>query len=123
MKRVLVDMSLTMLHHGHIRLLKKASELGHVVVALATDEEIFKAKGFYPKLLLEHRMEIVRAIRYVDEVITCEWLIDEAFLDRHNIDLLVHGDDNQNPVPAHRLVIFPRTKNISSTYLRGGDDE
>ena len=33
-------MSATLIHHGHIRLLKKASEFGSVIVALTTDEEI-----------------------------------------------------------------------------------
>ena len=111
-------MSLTMLHHGHIRLLEKASKLGYVVVALSTDEEIFKSKGFRPVLTFEHRKEIALAIRYVQEVIECKWLIDEEFLDKHNIDLLVHGDDNVNPVPPERTVIYPRTIGISSTLLR-----
>ena len=117
-KRVLVDMSLTMLHHGHIRILEKASKLGFVVVALCTDEEIFKAKGFRPMLTFAHRKEIALAIRYVQEVVECKWLIDEAFLDKHNIDFLVHGDDNVNPVPPERTVIYPRTIGISSTQLR-----
>ena len=122
MKRVLVDMSLTSLHHGHIRLLRKASLLGHVVVALCSDDEILKAKGFLPLLSFEHRKEIALAIRYVEEVIQCEWLIDEAYMDFHNIDLLVHGDDNMNPVPLERLVLFPRTVGISSTVLRNRED-
>jgi|TARA_B110000503_G_scaffold118244_1_gene178990 glycerol-3-phosphate cytidylyltransferase len=117
-KRILVDMSLTVLHHGHVRLLQKASLLGKVVVALTTDEEILKTKGFYPRLSFEHRKEIALAIRYVEEVIECNWLIDEAYLDLHNIDLLVHGDDNVNPIPPERLVIFPRTGDINSSMLR-----
>ena len=40
MTRVLVDMSITLFHHGHFRLLKKAAELGHVTVALTFNEEI-----------------------------------------------------------------------------------
>lgn len=107
-----------MLHHGHIRILEKASKLGFVVVALCTDEEIFKAKGFRPMLTFEHRKEIALAIRYVQEVVECKWLIDEAFLDKHNIEFLVHGDDNVNPVPPERIVIYPRTIGISSTQLR-----
>ena len=122
MKRVLVDMSLTSLHHGHIRLLQKAAQLGHVVVALCTDDEILKAKGFLPLLSFEQRKEIALAIRYVEEVIECKWLIDLAYLDFHNIDLLVHGDDNVNPVPPERLVIFPRTDGISSTALSNRQD-
>ena len=117
-KRILVDMSLSIVHHGHIRLLKKASELGYVIVALCTDEEIFKAKGFKPLLSFEERKEIALAIRYVNEVIECDYLIDEAYLDKHKIDYLVHGDDNVNPVPTDRLILFPRTEGISSTILR-----
>ena len=122
-KRVLVDMSLTMLHHGHIRLLEKASKLGYVVVALCTDEEIVKTKGFRPMLTFEHRKEIALAIRYVQEVVECKWLIDEEFLDKHSIDLLVHGDDNVNPVPPERTVIYPRTIGISSTQLRLNEEQ
>jgi glycerol-3-phosphate cytidylyltransferase len=118
MKRVLVDMSLTVLHHGHIRLLKKASSLGHVTVGLTSDEEIFKSKGFKPQLNFEHRKEIALAIRYVDDVIETKWLIEEVFLDLHNIDMLVHGHDNVNPIPPERLIIFSRTGGISSSMLR-----
>lgn len=117
-KRILVDMSLTIVHHGHIRLLKKASELGYVIVALCSDEEILKAKGFKPLLSFEERKEIALAIRYVNEVIECDYLVDEAYLDKHKIDYLVHGDDNVNPVPTDRLILFPRTEGISSTILR-----
>ena len=120
-KRILVDMSLTMVHHGHVRLLKKASELGDVIVALVSDEEIFRKKGFYPLLCFENRKEIALAFKYVEEVIESDWLIDEKFLDNHNIDLLVHGDDNKNPIPAERLVIFEKTKDISSTKLRNSN--
>ena len=38
--RIMVDMSATIIHHGHIKLLKKASKLGIVVVGLTTDDEI-----------------------------------------------------------------------------------
>ena len=120
-KRILVDMSLTTVHHGHVRILKKASELGYVIVALVSDDEIYKSKGFYPILSFENRKEIALAFKYVQEVVESDWLIDEKFLDDNNIDLLVHGDDNQNPIPKDRLVIFERTKEISSTQLRNSN--
>lgn len=117
-KRILVDMSATLIHHGHIRLLKKASELGSVVVALTSDEEVEKKKGYKPELSFEERREILESIRYVDEVVPSNWLIDDAFLVEHNIDLLVHGDDNSNVIPHEKLVIFPRTEGVSSSELR-----
>jgi len=117
-KRIMVDMSVTLLHHGHTRLLRKAAGLGEVVVALTTDEEIRSAKGYTPELSFEHRKEILESIRYVKEVVPSPWQIDEAFLDAHNCDVLVHGSDNSNHIPQERLVIFPRTEGISSSILR-----
>ena len=119
MKKILVDMSATLIHHGHIRLLKKASELGTVIVALTTDEEILKKKGYTPELTYESRKEILEAIRYVDKVVPSKWKIEESFVDELGIDLLVHGEDNSNDITEDRLVIFERTKGISSTILRG----
>lgn len=117
-KRILVDMSATLIHHGHVRLLKAASKLGTVVVALTTDEDVRKAKGYEPELSFAERKEILESIRYVDEVIPSPWMIDNAYLDQHKIDLLVHGHDNSNPIDPKRLVILPRTRGISSSLLR-----
>lgn len=118
MKRVMVDMSATLIHHGHVRLLKKASEYGRVIVALTTDDEIKRKKGYQPEISFEHRKEILEAIRYVDEVVPSPWLIEETFLTQHKIDLLAHGDDNSNIIDENKLVVFPRTSEISSTLLR-----
>lgn len=114
----MVDMSATLIHHGHIRLLKEAKSHGTVIVALTTDEEILKAKGFRPELEFDFRREILKSIRYVDEVIPSNWLITESFLDLHKIDLLVHGDDNSNLIAKERILILPRTNGISSSLLR-----
>ncbi len=118
MKRVMVDMSATLIHHGHVRLLKKASEHGRVIVALTTDDEIKRKKGYQPEISFEHRKEILEAIRYVDEVVPSPWLIEETFLTQHKIDLLAHGDDNSNIIDKNKLLVFPRTSEISSTLLR-----
>ena len=118
MKRVLVDMSATLFHHGHIRILKRASSFGQVVVALTLDEEVIKVKGYTPEIPFHGRREILEAIRYVDEVIPAPWLINDDFLSQHNIDLLVHGEDNSNEVDEDKLMILPRTTGISSTIMR-----
>lgn len=117
-KRIMVDMSATLIHHGHVRLLKAAKQLGHVVVALTTDEEIRSKKGYEPELNYTARAEVLLAMRDVDEVVPSPWLLDDAFLALHQIDLLVHGHDNSNPVAQDKLYILPRTEGISSTQLR-----
>ncbi|HEY9772721.1 MAG TPA: adenylyltransferase/cytidyltransferase family protein [Planktothrix sp.] len=114
--RVLVDMSATLLHHGHVRLLQRAKELGYVVVALTTDEEIIRTKGYEPELSYDERKEILLALKYVDEVIPSPWLISESYMAEHQIDILLHGDDNANKVA--QLKTYPRTEGISSSGLR-----
>ena len=118
-KRIMVDMSATLIHHGHIRILKAAKEMGRVIVALTTDEEIRTKKNYEPELNFDERREILEAIKYVDEVVPSPWLIEESFLDMHDIDLLVHGHDNSNPIKSNRILVLSRTDGISSSIMRG----
>ena len=111
-------MSATLIHHGHIRLLKKASNYGKVIVALTKDNHIKKFKGYNPEIKFRFRKEILESIRYVDSVISSEFYIDDNFLKKYKIDYLVHGKDNKNSIESKNLKIFSRTKNISSTILR-----
>lgn len=116
--RIMVDMSATLIHHGHIRLLKKAAALGDVVVALTSDDEVRTKKGYQPELSFAERKEVLEAVKYVTEVVESPWLITEDFVNQCRCDLLVHGVDNSNVIDPKRLVIFPRTEGVSSTELR-----
>lgn len=118
--RIMVDMSATIIHHGHIKLLKKASKLGIVVVGLTTDDEIKRKKSYVPELNFKARKEILESIKYVSEVVPTPWLIDHNILDKHSIDYLVHGSDNTNDIEPNKLKLFPRTEGISSSDIRSG---
>ena len=37
---VLLDMSCSILHHGHIRLIKKASKYGRLIISLTSDKDL-----------------------------------------------------------------------------------
>jgi cytidyltransferase-like protein len=117
-KKIMVDMSATLIHHGHIRILKKASKYGKVIVALVTDKEIKKNKGYMPEMNYSQRKEVLQSIRYVNEVIPSKFILNNKFLSKFKIDLLVHGNDNKNKINKKRLLIFKRTNNISSHILR-----
>lgn len=118
MKNILVDMSATLIHHGHIRLLKKASKFGRVIVALTNDKEIKKSKGYISELNFNQRKEILLAIKYVSKVISSNWSINEKFLKRNKIDYLVHGNDCSNLVSPEKKIILKRTRGISSNQIR-----
>lgn len=114
----MVDMSVTLLHHGHVRLLQRAREYGTVVVGLTSDEELFNRKGYCPELSFSARKEVLEALKYVDEVVETPWLITDDVLKAHNIDALLHGSDNSNEIPTEKLIVVPRTEGVSSSSLR-----
>ncbi len=117
----MVDMSATLIHNGHIRILEKAKNCikdKHVilVVGLTTDDEIKKHKQYNSELSYEERKEVLDAIIHVDEVVPTTWEITNDILSKYNIDYLAHGSDNSNDVD--NIIIFPRTEGISSQDLR-----
>ncbi|MEM9424603.1 MAG: adenylyltransferase/cytidyltransferase family protein, partial [Spirochaetota bacterium] len=122
-KRLIVDMSATLIHQGHIRLLQRARKAADerdaiVVVALTSDAELLKVKGYLPELNFAERKEILLSCRYVDEVAPTPWLLDEEVFRAMRGDYLFHGADNNNPIPAEKLIIVPRTPGVSSSELR-----
>ena len=117
-KIILVDMSATLIHHGHIRLLKKAADLGDVVVALTTDKEIIKHKGYTPELTFEERKEVLLSIKYVKDIIPSPWLLDMNYFKNTGAHFLAHGNDNSNLIEKKFLKVFERTEGISSSLMR-----
>ncbi len=57
------------LHIGHMNLFKEAKELGDFLVVIVNSDEQVKIKGSVPFMPQEERMEIVRALRYADDVV------------------------------------------------------
>ena len=64
------------------------------------------------------RKEVLESIKYVSKVIKSGFFITDNFLKKNRLDKLVHGSDNSNKIPKNKLLIFPRTLNISSTDIR-----
>lgn len=59
-----------LLHYGHIKFFESASRFGDVVVALGDDDLVKRLKGEdRPIFTLAHRTVMLRACRYVSEVI------------------------------------------------------
>ena len=111
-------MSVTLLHHGHIRLLKKASKIGTVYVGLSSDADIKKFKGYEPELKYKFRKEIIESIKYVTKVIKVNYHVTDNDLKKNRINILIHGEDLNNHLKKCRAMVFKRTKNISSSLIR-----
>ena len=82
-----------MFHIGHLNLLKNAkSRCDYLIVGVNSDqlvEEYKKKKAVVP---LDERMEIIRAIRYVDEVMRIDSLDKVVSWKKKHYDLLFIGD-------------------------------
>tara|TARA_B100000900_G_scaffold390195_1_gene383701 strand:- start:2170 stop:3468 length:1299 start_codon:yes stop_codon:yes gene_type:complete len=130
MKKVYVGMSADLLHTGHINILKKASELGEVIVGLLTDRAIASYKRL-PYMTFDQRKDVISNIKFVSKVIPQESLDYSANLNLIKPEIVVHGDDWREGVQAKtrkkvietlnkwngRLVEIPYTKSISSTNI------
>ncbi len=94
MKRILTYGTFDLLHYGHIRLLKRAKELGdYLIVAVSTDEfNAIKNKTSYHNY--ETRKKMLEAIRYVDLVIPEEnWEQKKDDVINYHVDVVVMGSD------------------------------
>lgn len=125
MKKVLTYGTYDLLHYGHVRLLKRAKELGdYLIVGLSTDEfnEIKGKKSYYP---YEIRKEMLEAIRYVDEVIPEKnWEQKISDIKNNNIDVVVMGSDWAGSDKFDYLkeycevTFLERTDGISTTQIK-----
>ena len=123
MRKVITYGTFDLFHYGHMRLLKRARELGdYLIVALSTDE--FNAeKGKKSIMSYEERKEILEAIRYVDEVIPeTKWEQKISDVIDNGISVFVIGDDWEGKFDFLKeyceVVYLPRTPNVSSTMLK-----
>ena len=123
MKRVLTYGTFDLLHWGHVRLLKRAKELGdYLIVALSTDE-FNKIKGKKAYHCFEERKMMLEAMRYVDLVIPeSEWEQKEDDIKNYHVDVFVMGDDWKGRFDELEklceIVYLPRTDGISTSKIK-----
>ncbi len=91
-KIVYVPLEADLIHHGHINVITKASEIGEVIIGLYSDKAIANF-GRSPTLSFEDRKIIAQNIRGVKEVV-CQQDIDcSDNILKIKPDFLVHGDN------------------------------
>ncbi len=117
-------------HVGHLNILKRARpHCGHLIVGVVTDQALFEMKGKYPVVPLEERMEILRAIGIVDEVVVDFSINKTEVWKRVGFDVLFKGSDWKGTAKGRRLEeemasvgvkvhYFPYTEQTSSSELR-----
>lgn len=117
-------------HIGHLNVLKKAREnCDYLIVGVTTDEEVKRVKNKIPIIPFEERAEIVKAIRYVDEVVPETNTDKLKAADTISFNRIFKGDDWKGTPKWKKyeeefskkeidVMYFPYTKGTSSTHLR-----
>lgn len=121
--RVITYGTFDMFHIGHLKLLQRLSALGdELIVAVSTDE--FNAKKGKKTLIpYEQRVEIVRNIKCVTDVIAENtWEQKLKDINTYGINVFAMGDDWYGKFdflkPHCEVLYLPRTDNISTTELK-----
>lgn len=125
-----VQGSFDMFHIGHLNLIKNAKSIcDYLIVGVNSDELMKSFKHKTPIIPEDERLEIIEAIRYVDEahIVTNRDKLEA--LDKFHYQALIMGDDwkgtdfykkveQQLKEKNAEVVYFPYTKTTSSTLLR-----
>ena len=125
MKKVITYGTFDLFHIGHLNLLKRAKALGdYLIVAVSSDDFNLREKGKVCQIKDVDRMEIVKAIRYVDEVILEEnWEQKKLDVQKYDVDVFVMGDDWSGKFDFLKeegceVIYVPRTPEISSSQIK-----
>ena len=117
-------------HIGHLEILRKAKEnCDYLIVGVSTDELVQEYKNKRPIITFDQRIEIIKSIKYVDEVVVQKDRDKLSALHKIGFNIMFVGDDwkgskifleLESKFQKHGVEIFyfPYTKNISSTSLR-----
>lgn len=119
-----------MFHIGHLNILRNARlHCDWLIAGVVSDEMAERAKGRTPVVPLVERLEIVRSIRYVDDV-AAELVPNKIEMwQQLKFDVLIKGDDWRGTVKGNALeqamasvgvevAYLPYTAHTSSTLLR-----
>lgn len=129
-KKVYVGMAADLIHPGHVNILRRASELGGIILGLLTDQAIASYKRL-PFMSYEQRRIVAENLKGVCLVVPQEELDYVPNLRKYKPDYVVHGDDwKEGPQKEVRerviqvlqewggqLIEPPYTAGISSTAL------
>lgn len=119
-----------MFHIGHLNIIKRAKErCDHLIVGVSTDECVYSYKHKMPVIPYSERIQIVGAIRYVDEVVQQETMDKIDFLKKNHFDVMFHGDEWKGTELYNRyekefvkygarIEYLAHTEGISSSILR-----
>ena len=128
MRKVLTVGVYDLLHIGHVELFRKAKAMGDYLIVAVQDSDVVQTFKPEAKMVYstEERCYMVRAIRYVDEVVVYRDVKD--IVREVDFDVFAKGPDQKHEgfqsavryceANGKEVVVMPRTEGISSSDLK-----
>ena len=96
MSKVYTCFCTDIIHEGHLNIIREAKKLGDLTVGVLTDSEMVRYNRF-PTRTTEERMNMVKAIPGVNEVIEQKQIMYDEVISTLKPDFIVHGDNWGDP--------------------------
>lgn len=126
--RIITFGTYDLFHIGHLNILKNCKQHGGLentlIVGVSSDELNYSKKQKNTAIPLHDRIEIIRAIKYVDEVFVENSLEEKLnYCIEHKADLLIMGSDHVGRFDFLKnnkvdVLYLPRTEEISTTEIK-----
>lgn len=102
MKKVYTCFCTSVIHEGHLNLIREAAKYGEVIVGVLSDEAMVRYNKF-PTVTLEERIAMTQKIEGVSKVIIQKDIMYDAVIGELRPDYVVHGDNwKSGPMQAIR---------------------
>ena len=128
---IYIDGIFDLFHYGHIESFRKCKELDKdvtLIVGVISDKVALSYKRL-PIYRESHRYALVENSKYVDQIVKdSPLIITKEFMEKYNIDLVVHGfinkdDENKQneffhyPKSINKFHTIPYCKEISTSEI------
>lgn len=123
MKTIITYGTFDLFHVGHVRLLKRLSELGDQLIVGVSSDEFNLSKGKNSFFSYGERAEIVRSCKYVTSVFPeHSWKQKREDIIKYKADIFAMGDDWEGKFDdlsnSCKIVYLPRTEYVSTTQIK-----
>lgn len=128
--KIYTDGVFDLFHYGHVNALRQAKLLGsYLIVGVNSSESASDYKN-NPILTNDERLHVLRACRWVDQVIpNAPYFLDYEMIKQLECNLVVHGDDEivdadgnncyADALKNNKYMMFERSKGISTSEIVG----
>lgn len=117
MKKVYTCFCTSVIHEGHLNIIREAQKYGEVIVGVLSDESMIRFNKF-PTAMLEERIAMTQEIDGVSEVVVQKDIMYDKVIEELHPDYVIHGDNwKTGPMRAIRNNVLEALNQYSGRLI------